>query len=78
MSAKTNTEAKKQEVARRKELAEAEVNRNQLISRAWNAWLASEEGQKCLSEGAYGEYLRNRLWRAFIAGALWTNLNPPR
>jgi hypothetical protein len=58
-----------------KALREAETNRNRAISRAWDAWLDSEEGQGCLGEGAYGEYLRNRLWRAFFAGALWTRLD---
>lgn len=46
-----------------------EQERNRAISRAWDAWIAGDEGQNCMTEGAHGEYLRNRLWRAFIAGA---------
>lgn len=43
------------------------------ISAAWRVWLSSEEGQACMrslhtSEGG-SRYLRNRLERAFIAGA---------
>lgn len=53
-----------------KDKLEAEAVRNRAISQAWDAWIASEEGERCATEpGAYGEYLRNRLWRAFIAGA---------
>jgi hypothetical protein len=47
----------------------AEMARNQAIARAWDSWITSEEGEKCMSEGAFGEYLRNRLWWAFMAGA---------
>lgn len=35
---------------------------------AIDEWLESEEGRKCLAEGAHGVYLRNRLMSAFRAG----------
>jgi hypothetical protein len=35
---------------------------------ALDKWLESEDGRKCLSPGAHGQYLRNRLMRAFQAG----------
>lgn len=38
-------------------------------SKAWDSWIASEQGEKCLGPGAVGEYLRNRLWWAYMAGA---------
>lgn len=50
--------------------AEAEAKMNRAISEAWDTWIASDEGQTCSNErGCFGEYLRNRLWRAFMAGA---------
>lgn len=49
---------------------EAEQQRNRAIAQAWDAWITSEQGEKCLDEkGCFGEYLRNRLWHAFMAGA---------
>lgn len=38
------------------------------ISQAWNMWTESEEGKLCSEGTATGEYLQNRLWRAFMAG----------
>jgi hypothetical protein len=38
------------------------------ISAAWESWLRSESGERCLDGCAMGEYLRNRLWYAFMAG----------
>lgn len=31
-------------------------------------WLATEEGKNCAKGKTEGEYLRNRLWWAFMAG----------
>jgi hypothetical protein len=36
--------------------------------KAWQKWLNSTEGQDCLLPGASGQYLENRLWKAFMAG----------
>lgn len=35
---------------------------------AWEEWLDSKEGHECSEGAASGEYLKNRLWRAFMAG----------
>lgn len=35
---------------------------------AWNKWIGSAEGKKCMESGAAGVYLENRLWHAFMAG----------
>lgn len=35
---------------------------------AWEEWENSEEGKRCLDGKAEGQYLRNRLIRAFYAG----------
>jgi hypothetical protein len=35
---------------------------------AWENWERSGEGQLCLNGSASGQYLRNRLWKAFMAG----------
>lgn len=39
------------------------------IAVAWNKWIQSEEGKSCLCDTASGQYLENRLWKAFVAGA---------
>lgn len=39
-----------------------------ISAEAWNAWLKSDMGQKCATPPADGEYLKNRLWWAFMAG----------
>lgn len=39
---------------------------NQTIN--WEAWKKTEEGKRCLAEGAVGKYLENRLWWAYMAG----------
>ncbi len=39
-----------------------------LITASWEDWLKSDEGKRCMSDGAVGEYLKNRLWAAFMAG----------
>jgi hypothetical protein len=50
--------------------AEASTKMGRENAQAWDSWIDSEEGRSCSSErGCYGEYLRNRLWRAFMAGA---------
>jgi hypothetical protein len=36
--------------------------------KAWRKWVDSEEGISCMAEGARGQYLENRLLRAFQAG----------
>lgn len=40
----------------------------QEISRSWKRWVNSEEGQTLIQGETSGEYLRNRLERAFHAG----------
>jgi hypothetical protein len=35
---------------------------------AWNEWKSSPEGMVTFEGTAQGSYLRNRLWRAFMAG----------
>jgi hypothetical protein len=35
---------------------------------ALDEWLASDEGTRCLSPGAHGVYLENRLKLAFLSG----------
>jgi len=35
---------------------------------ALDEWNESEEGQGCREGTTYGDYLRNRLYRAFMAG----------
>lgn len=37
-------------------------------AKARDKWLESEEGVKCQSGQPQGQYLRNRLERAFLAG----------
>jgi hypothetical protein len=37
-------------------------------AQAWQDWEESETGQRCLAGTATGQYLKNRLWRAFMAG----------
>lgn len=37
-------------------------------ARAVKAWLESDEGIRCAAGPAEGQYLKNRLWRAFLAG----------
>jgi len=38
------------------------------ISRTWKEWIESPIGQQCMEESASGNYLKNRLERAFQAG----------
>lgn len=35
---------------------------------SWVKWYSSEEGKQCRQGTTSGEYLENRLWRAFMAG----------
>jgi hypothetical protein len=40
---------------------------------AWDKWIDSDEGKSCLDEsillgGSHLKYLKNRLWKAFMAG----------
>jgi hypothetical protein len=37
---------------------------------AWQKWRQSKEGIECCAGMAQGQYLENRLWRAFLAGRL--------
>lgn len=43
-------------------------NDGRQLAAARDAWLESEEGQTCAAGQAEGQFLRNRLERAFIAG----------
>lgn len=38
------------------------------LARSRDAWMASDEGARCASGIAQGQYLRNRLQAAFVAG----------
>ena len=38
------------------------------LAKARDKWLRSEDGKKCIAGHTYGQYLRNRIERAFIAG----------
>lgn len=45
----------------------------------WTAWIRSEEGQRCaeittLNRFGSDNYLENRLWTAFVAGAKYERL----
>lgn len=48
---------------------------------AWEHWLLTEEARKCLEGKAAGEYLKNRLWWAFMAARKSVHIikrpNPP-
>lgn len=35
---------------------------------AWESWLNSTRGRECARDEASGDYLKNRLWWAFMAG----------
>lgn len=54
-----------------------------IAAEAWVAWRDSETGRKCVTTPVGEEYLRNRLWWAFMAGyeaaakARPTELVPP-
>ena len=39
------------------------------LAKARDKWLLSDEGKRCCSDTAQGQYLQNRLELAFIAGA---------
>jgi hypothetical protein len=39
------------------------------LAQAWNKWQESPDGERCQSDSPSGEWLQNRLWRAFMAGA---------
>jgi hypothetical protein len=50
------------------------VEASNLLARAWQDWLQSNEGQSCASEGStivpgMARFVENRLWHAFMAGA---------
>lgn len=38
------------------------------LAKARDRWLESEDGKECCRAMAQGQYLRNRIERAFIAG----------
>lgn len=44
------------------------MNEGQRIMKAWDCWLASDEGEKCRSGATTGQYLKNRLERAYRQG----------
>lgn len=44
--------------------------RKTAFARALEDWFQSEEGRRCVQGSAHGQYLENRLMRAFAAG--WT------
>lgn len=39
------------------------------LAKARDKWLASEDGRECCNGTATGQYLQNRLERAFLVGA---------
>lgn len=39
------------------------------LAKARDKWLESDEGKKCCEGNTSGQYLQNRLERAFLAGA---------
>jgi len=43
-------------------------NYGRAASLAWAVWLDSEEGRMCTEGQATGQYLQNRLWRAYMRG----------
>jgi hypothetical protein len=50
------------------------------LAKARDKWMRSKEGRDCLDNGIlfspnHGPYLKNRLERAFIAGATWAESN---
>jgi len=54
-----------------------------ILAQSRDEWLASDEGKNCLEGTASGLYLRNRLVRAFLAGAkigerIGRETTPPR
>lgn len=36
--------------------------------KAFEEWLESKEGKECIAGQTQGEYLKNRIWYAFMAG----------
>lgn len=48
-----------------------EKTEGQRIVQSMNAWFETDEGSSCLAGAANGEYLRNRLMRAYQQG--WTD-----
>lgn len=42
------------------------------LAKARDKWLLSDEGKRCLKGRASGQYLENRLRRAFVTG--WDSL----
>lgn len=38
------------------------------MAEAWLKWIDSAEGVACSSGSSSGEFLKNRLWHAFMAG----------
>lgn len=51
-----------------KPMRKPEPSRKHPDAIAWAKWINSREGFQCLSGRTSGEYLENRLWRAFMAG----------
>lgn len=51
------------------------MREGEALAFAWNVWSESEEGRECeepttlYAHPEARQYLRNRLWRAFMAGA---------
>lgn len=46
------------------------------LARARDEWMTSEEGKRCAHGGAWGQYLRNRIELAWVAGAAWGQAHP--
>jgi len=42
------------------------------IAKARDAWLETEDGQECLDGSAEGQFLKNRIETAFMAGVAAT------
>ena len=38
------------------------------VVKAWEVWRDSDDGKMCAEGQIAGQYLENRLWRAFMAG----------
>lgn len=55
-------------MARKKQVTDPRETRMHPDAKAWLTWLESEEGVSLSSGTASSVYLKNRLWRAFMAG----------
>jgi len=68
-------ELQARKAARRLKAKPEPVPEGEMMARAWKEWCASTDGQECVKAttlgvtGRQAPFLKNRLWRAFIAGA---------